>query len=585
MKAGRADDGAVLTVSVLSAPPQSRRCLWVWPIAVVLTLAAQWPWLNLHDDVRFSIGPLRAAWDSYGPLNTFVHRPMANRLVMAGLDAVTPRPVPLGEKIILGWAILAVAAAAAALQLALLRRATSMVASAVSLAVFGSLAWASEAYVLQPEWTATVLAVLALALAMLSLPRTDCRADRWVTYRWMPRLMFGAAAVLLAVAVLQKYTTVTAALLALIVLFAVDRRSAVLLAASSGALTVALLLLSFAVGRYEWQWFTETSRLNPTAGLRWDAFGEWAINWAWNNPVLLAWPAAAALAARLTGRRSWVWGSAAGFGVVLAVIMLQNQFFGYHGTPLLPAAAAVTGFAATRWTERFGSVLLALVSLFAWVVASWVVREPVAWRFGYRYAMAGWLLLVLVVVALSVWGQAAARSRTELTPKKGAAADRARRMAPWAVVATVVLVAVPVTFPGWPATPYGFFGQDRSRRSEVERQTELIVDGQRVGDVVGDASVAYLADGETVYFVGNRTDCAYPGAVVLYRSNVVGVSALNSFADNLACLSAPAARYLVQQTWRVPFAELDSRVAETVAREYDCERGTAIRELLVCPRR
>jgi hypothetical protein len=560
--------------------------VWVWPIAVVLTVAAQWPWLNLHDDVRFTIGPLRSAWESYGPLDTFVHRPMANRLVMAGLDAITAGPVPLREKITYGWAMLAVAAAAAALQLALVRRATSMVASVISLAVFGSLAWASEAYVLQPEWTATVLAVLALALAMLSLPRADPGAHRWVAYRWMPRLMFGAAAVLLAVAALQKYTTVTAALLALIVLFAVDRRCAVLLAASSGALTVALLVLSFAVGRYEWQWFTETSRLNPTVGLRWDAFGEWAVNWAWNNPVLLAWPAAAALAARLTGRRFWVWGSVAGFGVVLAVIVLQNQFFGYHGSPLLPAAAAVAAFAATRWTERFGSVLLGLVPLFAWVAVSRVVLHgPVAWRFGYRYAMAGWLLMVLVVVALAVWGQAAARSGMELAPKNGAAADPPRPIAPWAVVATVVLLAVPVTFPGWPATPYGFFGKDRSRRSEVERQTELIVDGQRIRDVVGDASVAYLADGETVYFVGNRTDCAYPTAVVLYRSNVARVSVLDSFADNLACLSAPAARYLVHQTWRVPFAELDSRIAETVAREYDCERGTAIRELIVCPRR
>ena len=72
---------------------------------------------------------------------------------------------------------------------------------------------------------------------------------------------------------------------------------------------------------------------------------------------------------------------------------------------------------------------------------------------------------------------------------------------------------------------------------------------------------------------------------MLYRSNVARVSVLDSFADNLACLSAPAARYLVHQTWRVPFAELDSRIAETVAREYDCERGTAIRELIVCPRR
>jgi hypothetical protein len=582
----RADDGAVLTVAALSAPRRGRRCLWVWPIAVVLTLAAQWPWLNLHDDVRFTVGPLRAAWESHGPLNTFVHRPMANRLVMAGLDAITAGPVPLREKITLAWAMLAVAAAAAALQLALVRRATSMVASGVALAVFGSLAWASEAYVLQPEWTATVLAVLALALAMLSLPRADSGAHRSVAHRWMPRLLFGTAAVLLAVAVLQKYTTVTAALLALVVLFAVDRRCAVLLAASSGALTVALLLVSFAVGRHEWQWFTETSRLNPTAGLRWDAFGEWAVNWAWNNPVLLAWPAAAALAARLTGRRLWIWGSVAGFGVVLAVIVLQNQFFGYHGTPLLPAAAAVAGFAATRWTERFGSVLLGLAPLFVWVAVSWVVlRGPVAWRFGYRYAMAGWLLLVLVVVALSVWGQAAARSGTELVPRDGAAADRTRPMAPWAVLATVVLVAVPVTFPGWPATPYGFFGQNRSRRSEVERQTELIVDGQRVGEVVGDASVAYLADGETVYVVGNRTDCAYPGAVMLYRSNVASVSGLKSFADNLACLSAPAARHLVLQTWRVPFAEVDSRIAEAVAREYDCGRGTAVRELVVCPRR
>ncbi len=543
------------------------------------TLLAQWPWLNLHDDVRFSIGPLRAGWDAYGPLDTFVHRPMANRLVMAGLDAITTGPVPLREKLALGWALAVAAGAAAVLQLALVRRTTAMAATIVSLAVFASLAWASEAYVLQPEWTATVLAVLALALALSSASRAAAGAPRWSV-----RLLFAGAALLLALAVLQKYTTVTAAVLALIVVFAVDRRRAGWLAVVGAALTMVLLLVSFAVGRYEWQWFTETSRLNPTSGLRWDAFGEWAVNWAWNNPVLLAWPAAAALAARLTGRRFWVWGSVAGFGAVLAVIVLQNQFFGYHGMPLLPAAAAVVGFAATRWAERSGSVLLGLVPLVGWVAVSWVVlREPVAWRFDYRYALAGWLLLVLVVVALAVWGQAARSPRGPDRPDE--TGMQRRPSSPWAVLVTVVLLAVPVTFPGWPATPYGFFGQDRSRRSEVERQAELIVDGQQVRDLVGDASVAYLADGETVYVVGNPTDCAYPGAVVLYRSTVAGVAQLQSFADNLACLSAPAARFLVLQTWRVPFDELDPRIAETVTREYDCDRGTAVRELLVCPRR
>ncbi len=530
-------------------------------------MAAQWPWLNLHDDVRFTLGPLRAAWEYAGPLDTFVHRPMANRLVMAGLDALTNGSIPIREKITIGWAVLVVAGAAAVLQLALLRRTAAITATAVALAVFGSLAWASEAYVLQPEWTATVLAVGALGLALLALSPSE--------HRWLPSVLFGGAALVLAVAVLQKYTTVTAALLALFVVTMVDRRRGAVLAGLSGALTLALLGLTFAVGTDEWQWFTETSRLNPTSGLRFDAFGEWAVNWSWNNPVLLAWPAAAALAARLTGRRIWAWGSGLAFAVVLAAIVLQNQFFGYHGTPLLPVAAAVVAVAAVSWTKRYGTVLLGLVLLAGWVgICRAVYPAPIAWRFDYRSTMAGWLLLVVVAIAIATWLQASRARDTRPT--------RSRR---WPYVVTAILLTIAITFPGWPATPYGFFGQDRSRRSEVARQAELLADGAAVRAAVGSATVGYLADGETVYVVGNPTDCAYPGAVVLYRSNVPGVSELRSFADNLACLSDPAAQFLVLQTWRVPFDTLDPRVRETVTRNFDCDRAVAVRELLVCPRR
>ena len=546
---------------------------------VAVTVVAQWPWLNLHDDVRFTLGPLRAAWESAGPLDTFVHRPMANRLLMAGLDGLTGGPLPLREKLTVVWAVVAAAGASALLQTAVARRATARVAVSVALAVFASLAWASEAYVLQPEWTASVLSVAALGCALHWVPTpTGGRA----AHGWAGRLWCGAAVLLLAVAVLQKYTTVTAALLALLVVVLVDRRRGLLLAVAGGATGLVLLGATFLAGSTEWQWFTETSRLNPSEGLRFDAFGEWAVNWAWNNPVLLAWPAAAALAARLSGRRSWVGGSVAASVIVLAVTVLQNQFFGYHGTPLLPAAAGVVAYAAVRWTEVAGTLLLGLVPLVAWVAISWAVYPaPVAWRFGYRYAMAGWLLLVVVVIALVVWGQARASDQ----PRAGAGAQAPAPPRSWLLPATVALLAVAVTFPGWPATPYGFFGQDRSRRSEVERQAELEADAAGVRAVVGDATVVYLADGETAYFVGNRTDCAYPGAVVLYRSLVPGVGALRSFADNLACLEDPAAAYLVLQTWRVPFDELDPRVEATVAREFDCARGVRVRELLVCPRR
>ena len=543
---------------------------------VAVTVAAQWPWLNLHDDVRFTLGPLRAAWETVGPLDTFVHRPMANRLLMAGLDGLTAGPLALREKLTLGWAVAAVAGASALLQGALSRRASAGVATTVALAVFASLAWASEAYVLQPEWTASVLSVAALgcALRWSSAPTAD-RAARG----WAARLWFGAAVLLLAVAVLQKYTTVTAALLALLVMVLVDRRRGVLLAVAGGVVSLVLLGVTFVTGSSEWQWFTETSRLNPTSGIRLDAFSEWAVNWVWNNPVLLAWPAAAALAARLSGRRSWVGGSAAAFAIVLVVTVVQNQFFGYHGTPLLPAAAAVLAYAAVRWIEVAGTLLLGLLPLVAWVAVSWAVYPaPVAWRFGYRYAMAGWLLLVVVVVALVVWAQA----RAQLVARASA---RVPAPGSWRLVATMALLAVAVTFPGWPATPYGFFGQDRSRRSEVERQTELEADAAAVRAVVGDATVVYLADGETAYFVGNRTDCAYPGAVVLYRSLVPGVGSLRSFDDNLACLEDGRAAYIVLQTWRVPFGELDPRIEATVTREFDCARGVRIRELLVCPRR
>ena len=259
--------------------PAGRNVL-LWSGAVGLTILLQWPWLVLYLDIRYTFGALRTGGQVGPATDIFIHRPMANRLLMSWLDHLTFGPTVLRERLTLSIAILFAGLAGAGLARSLRRWTSAMGATSVGLATFTALAWAPTVTVLQPEWTAALLSVAAISVGL-------ARGPRWVV-SWHSPLIAGAG-LLLAVAALQKYTTATTVIVALGLLFVLHRRRAWMVAGWTAVLTALLFGLTL-LNQHEWQWFRDMPRLSPTDRLNWQFTGPFAVEprLAKSNPHVLA---------------------------------------------------------------------------------------------------------------------------------------------------------------------------------------------------------------------------------------------------------------------------------------------------------
>ncbi|MGW4521573.1 hypothetical protein [Amycolatopsis sp. NPDC004378] len=523
-------------------------------------------WTGLDHDVRFVLGTLETAGRSgFAPAEVFVHRPMAYRLVLALADPASALPNAGREAFVRVGALVLVLLVAVLLRAGLARYRPAGEATAVAAAAGLALALAPNWDFLQPEWLAAVFAAGAIG-GTLFFRRTLPAA--------------AAGGVLLALAVLVKYTTLPTAVVALGVLAALDRRRAVFTGAFGGVACLGLFGVSVLVEPREWRWFGELSRLNGDSPLSRGlhlgdakALLSTVLNEAIAVPMVALLPVSVVLLVRLApGRRArigWLVLPAAAVVVVLAAVVLQAQWFQYHLAALVPFAAGLWGLAVARWSAEHGGPPRALVlaTVVLGVGVPFVSAATPEWRLAHGTPVYGALVAVVAIA-------------TVLSLK-----ERARTWPFLAVLGAFAVLVVPV----WPAAPYSFDGI-HADYTNAERVAAAQVDERLIAPVrdrIGaDTPVLYLAFGDMAYFVGNPADCRYPAPVFVQRGTYLpAVRELESYRENLGCYEHTDARYLVVQPSWLTVDRLPADVAADLRARFDCDHALPAGELEVCPSR
>jgi hypothetical protein len=546
----------------LSLRPSS---LW-WGLLLLAPLALTVVWTGLDHDVRFVLGTLETAGrGGFAPSEVFVHRPMAYRLVLALGDAGHSLPLPAREALVRVLALLVVLAISVLLRAGLLRYRPPREAAAVAAITGFALALGPNWDFLQPEWLAAVFAVAAVGAAL--------RIRQPVT-----AAVVGGS--LLALTVLVKYTTVPTALVALGVVAVLDRRRARLTGLFGVPICLGLFAVTVFVEPREWRWFGELSRLNGgsplSRGAAWSdvrALVEAVLNEAVLVPFVALLPVSVIVLARLSTERrvrlAWVFLPAAAVLVVLAAVVVQGQWFQYHLAALVPFAAGLWGLAVARWSAAHGGppwvLVLPAVALGAGVPI--VSSAPTEWRLAHG-------TLVYAVLAVLVAGSALAALK-----------ERGRTWPSLAVLGAVAVLAVPA----WPAAPYSFDAvhpdYTNSERVTAAQLDERLIEPVRTR-IGADKPVLYLAFGDMAYFVGNPAGCRYPAPVFVQRGSFIpAVRELESYRENLECLTRTNAEYLVVQPSWLALDRLPADVADDLRSRFDCDHALSAAELVICPRR
>ncbi|MCX5400931.1 hypothetical protein [Streptomyces sp. NBC_00102] len=532
---------------------------------------------GLNHDVRYSLGGIRATHRAgLAASEIFVHRPLAYRWTIAGLDALTAGPVEVREALIRLLVIALSVGAAWWLRAGLLRTLPRREAAAAAVAAGAALVCAPAWDFLQPEWLAVLLSTAAVGAAL---------AGRRTV------LAVSLSGVLLALAVLMKYTTASTALLALVVLVVLDRRRAVLSAVAAVLATLAGFALAVGVEPREWRWLHEFSSLNPNSVFR-TGFGpdqahelvKSLINESLLVPVVALLPAALVLLIRTstTSRGRWAWPALTVFSlaVVVGTVVVQGQWFLYHLSQLPVLGSALWALAVTRHLTRHGRVPAGPVGATAvlGIAVPLVVGQSLAWRTTQGIVTFA-LLAVVVLLALAAALTAGRHRAADTRPRRGAA------------VGAVVALALATAIPAWPTTPYSFDirHSDFTAQSRTKAVRDLThrLDGLRAR-VGPDTPVVYLAFGDIAYSLGNPTRCRYPSPAFLQRTAYdPDVTELTSFEENLDCLDDPAVRYVIVDPAWFPLKRVAPSVREAVGTLYDCTGPTAFSDagLRVCPRR
>ncbi|MDQ0377981.1 hypothetical protein [Amycolatopsis thermophila] len=535
-----------------TVPDQARRTPvrgWVWAGVAALPVALTVAWIGLGFDVRYVLGGLRVTG---GSTDVWVDRPLAYRWLMDGLGAVDVGSVGTGEGLVRLVALAFVAGAAWWLRAGLTRWVRPGEASAVAAAVGLALALAPNWDFLQPEWVAAVFAVAAVGAALT--PSTAVLAG-----------------LLLALAVLVKYTTLPTALIALGVVAVLDRRRALVAGATAVVSGAALFGLSLLAPR-EWRWLREAWLFDEAASRSAGAVVRLAANEAVLVPMVALLPASLVVLLRVS-RRRWTWLvlTVLAVAAVLGAAVVQGQWAQYHLAALVPFAAALWALAIARWTLVHGRPPWTLVG--ATVVVLFAARvflgASFAWRSGHGLVAFGLLGGLVVLSALACAVEPGRHGRQLLS-----------------VPVLVGLLAL--TVPVLPTTPYSFDGvhADYTNAGRVDIEHKFTEELLAVRDRIGaDTPVVYLAFGDIAYFLGNPTPCAYPSPAHLrsgtYQQSLRGTA---SYAENVACLSDESVRYVVLQPLWIDSSELPPEMTAAVLERFDCTRALVDDDVAVCPR-
>lgn len=518
---------------------------------------------RLHGDIRYVLACLRSG-EAVGisPSETFTHRPYFYRWFLYCLDQLGTGPTAVREAVLRGAGVLLCLATGLALRAALRRRLPGREADLAGAAVALVLALAPRTDFLQPEWTAALLSVLAVAVVLAG--------ER-------PLPAAALAAVPLGLAVMMKYSTAATALIALLAVFAADRVRALLLAAATAASSVLLLGFSLWSGSREWQWVRDMPQINQGSlsrqGVRPGELLTRSVDFladrAVLSPVLLLLPAALLLllACQEDRRRRTEWAvlAVAGAAVGLGAVVVQGNWFAYHGAALPVGAAALWGLAVARWYGARGRVpvgFLAVSGVIA-VLAPWYSAAPQGLQ---RSAV--------------VWGAGAVALGVAFLDVRRPARGGSGLRVPAAVVG-IGLVAVAV----WPSSPHlmnrGEVGSTNAAylRASEERADEAAEVRRRLPD---GALVQYLAFGDEAYFIGHASPCPYPIPTFLQRTRYLpDVSTLDSYAENARCLDEDPPRYAVLNRGWFPPGKIDRALARRIEARYACPPAPA-RQLVVC---
>lgn len=521
---------------------------------------------RLHGDIRYVLACLRSS-DAVGisPSETFTHRPYFYRWFIYGLDQLTFGPTAVREAVMRALGVLLCLAVGLALRAALRRRLARREADLTAAAVALVLALAPRADFLQPEWTAALLSVLAVA-AVLAVERP------------LPAAVF--AAVPLGLTVMMKYSTAATALIALLVVLAVDRTRALLLAATTAGSGLALFGFSLWSGSREWQWFRDMPQINQGSlsrqGLRPGELFTKSVDFiadrAVLSPVLLLLPAALLLLLACQDdrrlRTRWALVVAATAAVGLSAVVVQGNWFAYHAAALPAGAAAVWGLAVARWYGvrgrvpvwflTAGATAAVLTPLYSTAPGA-LQRPAVVWSAG----------LVALGAALA-----------DLRAARGA--DSGFRLPPAAAgLAGIALAAVTL----WPASPHLMnHGKVRDTNAAYLRESRATADtAAEVRRQLPDgALVQYLAFGDEAYFIGHASPCRYPIPTFLQRTRYLpDVAGLDSYRENARCLDEDPPRYAVlNRGWFRP-ARIDQELVRRIEARYDCPPAP-VKRTVVC---
>ncbi|WP_437095363.1 hypothetical protein [Streptomyces sp. enrichment culture] len=521
---------------------------------------------RLHGDIRYVLACLRSGEAAgISPSEVFTHRPYFYRWFLHGLDQLTAGPTAVREAVLRAVGVLLCLAAGLALRAALRRRLPGREADLAGGAVALVLALAPRTDFLQPEWTAALLSVVAVA-AVLAVER--------------PLPAAALAAVPLGLAVMMKYSTAATALIALLAVLAADRTRALLLAAATAVSGALLLGFSLWSGSREWQWIRDMPRINQGSlsrrGVRpgelFARSADFLADRAVLSPVLLLLPAALLLllACQDDRRRRTRWAvlASAAAAVGLGAVVVQGNWFAYHAAALPVGAAAVWGLAVARWYGKHGRV----PSCFVAVSGAAAVLVPL-------YSAAPQALQRSAVV----WLAGLVALGAALADLRGGRRDASGFRLPSAVVGMVGvgLVAVAV----WPSSPHLM---DRGRVGDTNA-AYLRLSGAKA-DAAADvrrrlpdgALVQYLAFGDEAYFIGHASPCPYPIPTFLQRTRYLpDVRTLDSYAENARCLEEDPPRYAVLNRGWFPPAKIDRALARRIEARYDCPPAPAHR-LVVC---
>nr|WSZ15023.1 hypothetical protein OH837_17715 [Streptomyces canus] len=530
-------------------------------VAVVYTALTR----GLTGDLHYVLAALRTGRAAgYSPSEVFTHRPYFYRWFVALLDRLAFfGSTAMREATMNVAGVLLAIAAGYALHAALVRRVGAREAAVTAGATGLVLALAPRNDFLQPEWAAVVLAVFGAAAA-LGLRRP-----------WPAALL---AALPFGLAVMMKYSTAATAAIGVLLVYAVDRGRAVRVAVLGVPAALALFGVSVLAGSHEWQWTEDMPQINQSAlsrtGIRphfiLDRSLDFLADRAVASPVLLLLPGALLLVlTRVRGRlrRAELLAVAALIGLAAqAVVVVQGNWFLYHGAQM-PVVAAVIWGVAVGGARRSPPWCFGAVSLLYGVAPVVYAQLPGGAQRSWEVWAAG--LVALLAAVLDVVLEKRLRNRSAVL----------------VALSGVVLLAASI----WPGSPHLVqYGKVTVTGAEyLESQRRAAEDADRIrAELPAGAPVLYLAFGETAYDVGHPARCRYPIATFLQRTRYLpDVAELESFKENADCVDHDPAPYAVlERPWFQP-GRVDPELWRRVTAVYDCPRGEEGERLVLCVRR